>query len=55
VPNFPSDEPDWNWHKFYKHVCNFKTQALAYVTSEMLQFMKIKEFELLMEVVNNEI
>jgi len=49
VPNFPSGQPDWNRHKFYRHVCNFKLQALPYVRSEKLQFVKMKEFELFME------
>jgi len=49
VPNFPSGQPDWNSHKFYRHVCNFKLQALPYVRSGKLQFVKMKEFELFME------
>jgi len=49
VPNFPSGQPDWNRHKFYRHVCMLKIQALPYVRSEKLQFVKIKEFELFME------
>ncbi len=49
MPNFPSDQPDWNCHKFYRHVCIFKIQALVYVSSGTLQFMKIKEFELFIE------
>jgi hypothetical protein len=49
MPNSPSDGPDWNRHKFYRHVCNFKLQAVAYVRSKKLQFVKMKEFELFME------
>jgi len=49
VPNFPSGQPDWNRHKFYRHVCMLKIQAIAYVRSEKLQFVKIKEFELFMD------
>jgi len=48
-PNFLSGQPDWNRHKFYRHVCNFKLQAVAYVRSKKLQFVKMKEFELFIE------